>query len=381
MRVLSIIAALFFFFEANGQNTVSVLKISISDSIAIPSKLSLEISYYDKNLSDQQQLAISRIITVKKNIKEPVLARLKVIWEGGKTMNLRFFFPVDTGEIVIEGAGKVRISYKNQQKLFEDFSKYEKQVSDVKNASAKKIQGVNFENRQINEVQREIDSIDKHYSNLLDEHIYKRVIHEQKDSFLAVLALMEYAERPYEHQRKKFQTDSVMMLFDSFGVDMKNLPSMQNLQRILLSEKNLKYGYLFPSLKLNDKNNKSTELTQFYGKYTLVDFWANWCTPCRAENPNLINQYKKYRDKGLAILSVSIDKTSDKSLWQAAIRKDGIGLWPNFIDQDQKAKQQLNIRFIPANFLIDINGKIIAKDLMGDALNDKLEELFRRDLN
>jgi thiol-disulfide isomerase/thioredoxin len=378
MRILLIIVALLFTFNAKSQNSkTSFLKISIADSLSLPTKASLEISYYSKNSPEQQQLAIGRTIIVKKILKEPVLARLNLSWEGKKTMNLRFFLPVDTGELLIEGKNKVKFTFKNQQKLFEDFFEFEKQVSDLKNATAKKIKSINFENRQTLDVQKEIDSVDKHFSNLIDNHIYKRFINEQKDSFLAVIAVLEYAERPYEHQRKKFQTDSILMMYNSFNAEMKNLPSMQYLYEILLTENTLKHSP-FPSLKFYDKNNQPFELTKLYGKYTLIDFWANWCTPCRAENPNLIDQYKKYKDKGLAILSVSIDKIADKHLWEEAISKDAIGLWPNFIDIDQKAKQILNIRFIPANYLIDNNGKIIAQDIIGSALNTKLGELFKK---
>lgn len=112
------------------------------------------------------------------------------------------------------------------------------------------------------------------------------------------------------------------------------------------------------------------------GKYTLVDFWASWCKPCRLENPNLVKAYQTYQDKGFNILGVSLDRSKDK--WVEAIKKDGL-LWDQISNlqfwQDPIAKQY-NIRAIPANFLLDENGVIVARDLRGAELEQKLKELF-----
>lgn len=379
MKILFLVITFCIVFNANGQKvSTAVLNVSIAENISIPNKASLEIRYFDRDLTNvEEQIITGRKIIIKKLLKEPVLAYLTLSWEGKKSMRLRFFLPVDTGEVAIGANNKINFAYKNEQKLFIDFSDYEKQVINLKNAAVSKIKDVNFENRIMINVQKEIDSIEKHYANLIDDGVYKKLINQQKDSFLGVHSLLEYAERPYEHQRRKFETDSILIMYESFTPEMKKLPSMQTLHKLLLSEKAISLGHNFPTFILNDKSSKQLELTKFYGKYTLIDFWANWCTPCRAENPNLINQYNKYSNKGLVILSVSIDKVADKNLWLEAINKDGIGLWPNFIDADENAKQQLNIRFIPTNYLIDRSGKIIARNLMGDALNAKLEELFK----
>lgn len=112
------------------------------------------------------------------------------------------------------------------------------------------------------------------------------------------------------------------------------------------------------------------------GKYTLVDFWASWCKPCRLENPNLVKAYQEYHDAGFNILGVSLDR--DKNKWVQAIEKDGL-LWEQISNlkfwQDPIA-QMYNVKAIPANFLLDENGVIVATDLRGTELEAKLKELF-----
>lgn len=111
-------------------------------------------------------------------------------------------------------------------------------------------------------------------------------------------------------------------------------------------------------------------------KYTLIDFWAAWCKPCRVENPNLVNVYNKYHDKGFNILGVSLDRK--EADWLRAIEQDGL-VWPQISNlqfwNDPIAKEY-NIRAIPANFLLDANGVIVAANLRGQALEKKIEELL-----
>lgn len=133
-------------------------------------------------------------------------------------------------------------------------------------------------------------------------------------------------------------------------------------------------GYI--DFVMNDVNGKPVKLSSYKGKYVLLEFWASWCGPCRAENPNLREQYKKYHDKGLNILGVSLDSKAD--LWKKAIEKDELP-WEHVSDLkgwQNQAAVQYGVRGVPANFLIGPDGKIIAKDLRAETLNAKLEEIF-----
>lgn len=131
-----------------------------------------------------------------------------------------------------------------------------------------------------------------------------------------------------------------------------------------------------PVFSQNDPDGNPISLDSFRGKYLLVDFWASWCTPCRIENPNLVSAYAKYHEKGFEILGVSLDR--DKNAWLKGIADDNL-TWPQVSDLqywNNEASRLYSISSIPASFLLDPNGVIIAKNLRGEELLAKLAELL-----
>lgn len=139
-------------------------------------------------------------------------------------------------------------------------------------------------------------------------------------------------------------------------------------------------GVKAPDFTLNDVNGKPVKLSDFRGKYVLLDFWASWCGPCRRENPNLLKAYSQYKDKGFTILGVSLDKEADREKWLKAIETDGL-IWPQVSDLkywQSDVTKLYDVKAIPMNFLIDREGKIVAKYLRGDALSQKLEEVLSK---
>jgi peroxiredoxin len=145
--------------------------------------------------------------------------------------------------------------------------------------------------------------------------------------------------------------------------------------------KNLEPGKMAPLFTQPDSAGKLVQLADFRGKVVLVDFWASWCMPCRQENPNLVKAYQKFNKKGFEILSISVDDVSHRKEWLEAIKKDGLQ-WTNASDlkggDQNDAAKLYHIQFIPRNYLIDRDGKIVAANLLGENLDKKLEELFSK---
>lgn len=126
----------------------------------------------------------------------------------------------------------------------------------------------------------------------------------------------------------------------------------------------------------NDVDGKPVKLSSFKGKYVLLDFWASWCKPCRQENPNVVKVYNQFKNKNFTVLGVSLDQTKDA--WVKAIQADKLA-WNHVSDLQQwnnAVAQMYHIQSIPGNFLIDPNGKIVARDLRGEDLEKKLCELL-----
>jgi peroxiredoxin len=136
-------------------------------------------------------------------------------------------------------------------------------------------------------------------------------------------------------------------------------------------------GRTAPEFSMADTTGKSVTLSSLRGKYVLVDFWASWCGPCRKENPNVVAAYQKYHDKGFEILGVSLD--DKKRLWEKAINADGL-TWYHVSDLKgwkNEAAGLYSIKAVPTSFLLDKDGRIIAKNLRGEALHKKLAELLK----
>ncbi|MFD2891224.1 redoxin domain-containing protein [Flavobacterium chuncheonense] len=164
--------------------------------------------------------------------------------------------------------------------------------------------------------------------------------------------------------------------FDNINEKYKNTKNALNIKKTLEAFNSVEIGKAAPDFSAPSPEGKTISLKESLGKVTIIDFWASWCGPCRAENPNVVALYNELHEKGLNIIGVSLDKDADK--WKAAIEKDGL-TWNQVSNlkfwQDPIA-EQYNVKSIPATFILDENGIIVAKDLRGEALKAKVKELL-----
>jgi len=200
--------------------------------------------------------------------------------------------------------------------------------------------------------------------------IDKKFIQENPGSIISLNALESLA----------YSADYVDIkpLYDALTPAVKSTDAGKALGERMPKLKAVALGAIAPEFAEADTSGKIINLSSFRGQYVLIDFWASWCGPCRRENPNVVKAYNHYKGQKFTILGVSLDKPNAKDKWLAAIHKDGL-TWNHVSDLkfwDSKAAGLYAVRGIPQNFLLDPNGKIIAKNLRGDDLEDKLAEIF-----
>lgn len=186
-------------------------------------------------------------------------------------------------------------------------------------------------------------------------------------------------------EQKGFNATLAQEVFKNMPIALLKKPYNKNLtQRISFKIQNeinkvdITVGVKAPDFTAPNPEGKMLTLNKILGEVTILDFWASWCKPCRVENPNFVRIFNKYHDKGLEIISVSLDREGQKSAWVSAIEKDNLN-WYNVSNlkfwQDPIA-QLYNISSIPATFVLDSEGKILATRLRGQALEAKIAELF-----
>jgi len=171
--------------------------------------------------------------------------------------------------------------------------------------------------------------------------------------------------------------DSTAVKFARFPANLKEVPLGKQMAAKIEASEKTKMGKIAVDFTQIDTAGKAVKLSDYRGQYVLVDFWASWCKPCRAENPNLLKAYNKYKSKNFTILGISLDDEKGRKAWLGAVKYDGLP-WTQVSELKgrNKAADLYGVSAIPANFLIDPSGKIIAKNLRGEDLDKKLGELL-----
>lgn len=200
----------------------------------------------------------------------------------------------------------------------------------------------------------------------------KDIVTNNPNSIFSALLISELVSQ------KAISATEAKGIISRFSPRIAASPLVKDITKLISASEKAEVGLKAPSFSAPTPDGKMLSLEDAMGKYTIIDFWASWCKPCRMENPNVVKVYNKYHDKGLNIISVSLDKAGQKDRWIKAIADDKL-TWnhvSNLKFWSEPIAQMYNVRSIPATFLLDENGIIIAKNLRGKALEDKIASLL-----
>ncbi len=311
-------------------------------------------------------------------ISEPVQGRIRVKYAetaDGKKMNLVskrdmavvFLEPGKIKTVSIDSFSNIKVkgstAHAEYVKLVEQAKPFEEKTAPLYLKYSEYGKAKDKVNQS--KIENEIDAIEKE----LKEKVYGEYVRNNPSSSLALYALQQYAGW-------EIDADKVEPLFNSLSAANRNYPSAFDFKENLEIAKKTGIGKLAMDFTQNDTLGKPVMLSSFRGRYVLIDFWASWCGPCRAENPNVVKVFNKFREKNFHIVGVSLDRPGQKEKWMKAIHDDHLD-WTHVSDLkfwDNEVAKQYGIKAIPQNLLLDPEGKIIAKNLRGEELDLKLGE-------
>ena len=280
---------------------------------------------------------------------------------------------VEKGNIVLTGTDSVKSAKVTGSKLNEEYLKYAASFA----VQDKAIEALNNEWAASSADQKKDPNfragLQERFSKLSDEKeaVQMAFIKKNPGSYFSLEALTETSGNDIDVAK-------VEPVYKGLSPALRASKAGMDFAKSIESARATSIGAMASDFTQNDVNDKPVKLSDFKGKYVLIDFWASWCAPCRRENPNLVKVYEQYKSKGFEILGVSLDKATDKAKWMKAIADDKL-TWKQVGDLkgwENDAAMKYEVKAIPMNFLIDPSGKIIAKELRGAALEAKMKQIF-----
>ncbi|AJH14745.1 redoxin domain-containing protein [Myroides profundi] len=308
---------------------------------------------------------------------------------AAESLDQNFFsFGKEPGKLpfVLEN-GKIVVQYDNEKaenssvtgtKNNDEYTAFSKKVDELEKALFQ-YQGDNQEAfKQANEAQDQAkkDAIINGYMALAEK--YDEYVEDYIDTNTNSFTTLVYLSKTVG--TGQYIKEELVEKFNKFDETLKNTTVAKAFKTALdaIPDAKVKIGDKAPDFSAPSPEGKEISLKESLGKLTIIDFWASWCGPCRTENPNVVALYEEYHPKGLNIIGVSLDK--DKAKWIEAIAKDKL-TWnqiSNLKFWEEPIAQTYEVRAIPATYLLDENGVVIAKNLRGKKLRAKVQEILNK---
>lgn len=374
MKKLILIAGTFLFIAPGFAQKKSV----ISGKVTSPHKIETVYLRYtsEEGIKMDSTLIQNGAFSFNPELKGAGLAQLRVKYSPkdaesrpGYEVKMLFLEPGKTDITITDSLVNASVKGGTGQKDFEALTLLEKPYNDKSRALQQEYMKFRKDNDQdgMDRVENEFDELDK----AKKDDVYLKFLKTKQNSPVALYVLENYAG--YD-----INPDEIAPLFNQLSKSIKESASGKSYNERIEAARKTAVGAMAMDFTQNDTLDKPVSLKDFRGKYVLVDFWASWCGPCRAENPNVVKAFNKYKDKNFTVLGISLDQPDAKQAWLDAIHKDEL-TWTHVSDLkfwDNAVAKQYGIRAIPQNFLIDPSGKIIAKNIRGEELQNKLSEIL-----
>ncbi|HNW52001.1 MAG TPA: TlpA disulfide reductase family protein [Prolixibacteraceae bacterium] len=261
--------------------------------------------------------------------------------------------------------GNAQVTGGKEQELYNSFKETYNKQSDALYALYYKSKGES--NPELKKtMEKQVDSLDQELTKYQEKFMFD---HPSSSVAVYLLTQLQYGKSAEELEK----------LLSKLDVSLNKTIAYKAMVKRVEALKKVAIGQKTPDFVMNDPEGKPVAISSVYSKnnYTLIDFWASWCGPCRAENPNVVAAFQKFGSKGFGVFGVSLDQ--DKERWLKAISDDKL-TWPHVSDLKgwgNEAAKEYSVNSIPANFLVDKSGIIIGANLRGEDLMKKLEELLK----
>ncbi|MBS1667227.1 MAG: AhpC/TSA family protein [Bacteroidetes bacterium] len=372
-------AAAIFLIQSCGSNNSQKTKAIVQDSsYTITGKIAgldsgwvyLGHPQRDGELFDSTEIN-SGFFTFKGKANSPELCFFALPNKDGYKLR-RFDFFLENGQFNISGTkdsiGEAIVKGAATQEEYQNFDKGKEALDEEHRKLNALYSTVSAKNDPIalDSVEQAFDRLEKKQKDYVKE--YARLHPSSYVSAYEVYQSFSYNPDPKE----------LALIYNNMSTTIQNSYYGEKIKTTLEIAQKTDIGMPAIEFTMNNTNGQAVSLSSFKGKYFLLDFWASWCGPCRRENPNVVKAYRQYHNKGFDILGVSLDDSKDD--WLKAIKKDGLS-WTQVSDLKgwkNEAATLYGIQGIPMNFLIDKEGKIIAKNLRGQDLEKRLAEVLNK---